>query len=163
MKSIAGLVFVDVAPEILAGGRGGRTPADSPRTSVPLSLTIHPGTVPPLRLPQRSCSWEMIGGRQPRQWERPHMASLCRKIRPPQHGPEAATSCQGAYGRYRDSGEPVSQVRKRQVTRLEPHIPMTGIRAQPGTHAGPACELPTVPAGSSSVRGAGRTVRWFPL
>lgn len=39
------------------------TSANLPWTSAPLSLTIQPGTVPPLPLPQRSRSWnKMVEG-----------------------------------------------------------------------------------------------------
>lgn len=55
LKSVAGLLFVDGAPEILAGRREGMTPENFPEASVPGSLTFHPGTVLPsgaLRLGQ---------------------------------------------------------------------------------------------------------------
>lgn len=47
IKSVARLLFVDIAPEILAREREGMTSEYFPRTSVPLSLTIHPGAVLP--------------------------------------------------------------------------------------------------------------------
>ena len=58
--------------------RGG-TSASSRRCPAPLSLSIHPGTVPPPSLPPRSRTWDVMGGRQPRQWGRRCMASLCWK------------------------------------------------------------------------------------
>ena len=98
----------------------GKDPSRLPQDICP-SVPNHPSRdSPPCPSSSEVLQLGNDGGRQPRQRERPHMASLCWKIQPPQHGPEAATSCQGAYGRYRDNGEPVSQVRRRQVTSLEP-------------------------------------------
>ena len=78
-RPVASLIFVDRAPEILAGGVGGGTSASSRRCPVPPSLSVHPRTVPPCSLPPRSWTWNVMGGRQPRQWERSHVASLCWK------------------------------------------------------------------------------------
>lgn len=47
MKSVAGLLFVDVASGILAEGKEGVTSDNFPRTSAPLALIIHPGTALP--------------------------------------------------------------------------------------------------------------------
>lgn len=55
-------------------GKPQQAPAD---VLCPLSLSVHPGTVPPHSLLRRSWTWKVIGGRQPHQWERSQVASLC--------------------------------------------------------------------------------------
>ena len=82
------------------------------------------------------------------------------KIQPPHYDPEAASSCRGAYGWYRDDAELVPQVKRRQATGLEPPLQLAGIRAQPRTCWGPTCTLSVVPAAPYSR--PRRTIRWPP-
>lgn len=118
MKSVVGLLFVDVAPGILAEGKEGVTSGNFPRASAPLALTIHPGTALPTTS-RKADEWRPHHHRQPR------LASLCAtsstpRPRPP--GPRqkpCRSSCSG-----RGNREPRSvSVTKRKVTRHEPAHP----------------------------------------
>lgn len=77
MNSGAGLLFVDIPPEILAEEKEGMISESVPRTSAPLSLTPHPGTVlPALALPTEALHLGQDAEWQPHQHQQPRVASV---------------------------------------------------------------------------------------
>lgn len=97
MNSGAGLLFVDVPPEILAEEKEGMISESVPRTSGPLSLTPHPGTVlPALALPPEALPLGQDAEWQPHQHQQPRVASL---------HPGSSPGCQSPVGKPTDCAE----------------------------------------------------------
>lgn len=149
IKSVARLLFVDIAPEILAREREGMTSEYFPRISVPLSLTIHPGAVLPdlplLSEARPGTRWGVAATVA-------LTASLGFALSENPASPTWPQSCQTHVRKplrsQRGPGEPLSvSVRKRRVSRHEPTCP--SISDQSKTHSGPDCTVLTIPVSSS--------------
>lgn len=97
MNSGAGLLFVDVPPEILAEEKEGMISESVRRTSGPLSLTPHPGTVlPALALPPEALPLGQDAEWQPHQHQQPRVASV---------HPGSPPGCQTPVGKPTDCAE----------------------------------------------------------
>lgn len=112
MKSVVGLLFVDVAPGILAEGKEGVTSGNFPKASAPLALTIHPGTALPTTS-RKADEWRPHHHRQPR------LASLCAtsstpRPRPPPAARPASESLQIIVLGQREQGAKVRECDKKE-------------------------------------------------
>lgn len=132
MNSGAGLLFVDTPPEILAEEKEGMISESVPRTSAPLSLTPHPGTVlPALALPTEALHLGQDAEWQPHQHQQPRVASVH------QGHPQAARLLSGSLPIVqRKQPAKVCECKKKGVHRREPHVPVACVSAQSGTTQG---------------------------
>lgn len=121
MKSAVGLLFVDVAPGILAEGKEGVTSENFPRASAPLALTIHPGTALPATS-RKADEWRPHHHRQPR------LASLCATLtsstprpRPPPAARPASETLQIIVLGQREQGAKVRECDKKEGHQARAH------------------------------------------
>lgn len=132
MNSGAGLLFVDVRPEILAEEKEGMISESVPRTSGPLSLTPHPGTV----LPALALPTEALPLGQDAEWQ-PHQHQRLVWLQCIQGHPQAARLLSGSLPTVqRKQSAKVCECNKKAVHRPEPHIPVACVSAQSGTTQG---------------------------